>query len=40
MRRLVSFGQTDEVWRVTVMLATNGYMTGQTIDVDGGWYMS
>jgi 3-oxoacyl-[acyl-carrier protein] reductase len=25
---------------VAVMLVGNGYMTGQTINVDGGWYMS
>lgn len=23
-----------------IMLATNGYLTGQTINVNGGWYMS
>jgi 3-oxoacyl-[acyl-carrier protein] reductase len=25
---------------VAVMLAGNGYITGQTINVDGGWYMT
>jgi 3-oxoacyl-[acyl-carrier protein] reductase len=25
---------------VAVMLARNGYITGQTINVNGGWYMS
>ena len=25
---------------VVVMLARNGYITGQTINVNGGWYMS
>jgi len=25
---------------VAVMLAGNGYITGQTINVNGGWYMS
>jgi 3-oxoacyl-[acyl-carrier protein] reductase len=25
---------------MVVMLATNGYITGQTINVNGGWYMS
>jgi 3-oxoacyl-[acyl-carrier protein] reductase len=25
---------------VAVMLAKNGYITGQTINVNGGWYMS
>jgi hypothetical protein len=23
-----------------VLLATNAYLTGQTINVNGGWYMS
>ncbi len=34
------FGQPDEVATVAVMLAGNGYITGQTINVNGGWYMS
>jgi 3-oxoacyl-[acyl-carrier protein] reductase len=34
------FGAVDEVADVVVMLATNGYITGQTIGVNGGWYMS
>lgn len=34
------FGQTNEVSSVAVMLASNGYITGQTINVNGGWYMS
>ncbi|UWU26097.1 3-oxoacyl-ACP reductase FabG (plasmid) [Rhizobium sp. CB3060] len=34
------FGQTDEVSSVVVLLAGNGYITGQTINVNGGWYMS
>lgn len=34
------FGQVEEVADVAVMLAGNGYITGQTINVDGGWYMS
>jgi 3-oxoacyl-[acyl-carrier protein] reductase len=34
------FGGVDEVAVVVVMLATNGYITGQTINVNGGWYMS
>lgn len=34
------FGQTEEVADVAVMLAANGYITGQTINVDGGWYMT
>ena len=32
------FGTVDEVADVAVMLATNGYITGQTIGVNGGWY--
>jgi len=34
------FGDVGEVARVAVMLAANGYITGQTINVNGGWYMS
>lgn len=34
------FGQPEEVASVVLMLATNGYITGQTINVNGGWYMS
>lgn len=34
------FGAPDEVSAVAVMLARNGYITGQTINVNGGWYMS
>lgn len=34
------FGTVDEVSSVAVMLAGNGYITGQTINVNGGWYMS
>lgn len=34
------FGSVDDVASVTVMLAMNDYMTGQTISVNGGWYMS
>jgi 3-oxoacyl-[acyl-carrier protein] reductase len=34
------FGSVDDVASVAVMLATNDYMTGQTISVNGGWYMS
>lgn len=34
------FGTVDEVADVVVMLARNGYITGQTINVNGGWYMS
>jgi 3-oxoacyl-[acyl-carrier protein] reductase len=34
------FGTVEEVAEVAVMLATNGYITGQTISVNGGWYMT
>ncbi|MGN6358320.1 MAG: SDR family NAD(P)-dependent oxidoreductase [Novosphingobium sp.] len=34
------FGRPDEIADVAVMLAGNGYVTGQTINVNGGWYMS
>jgi 3-oxoacyl-[acyl-carrier protein] reductase len=34
------FGQVDDVASVAVMLACNSYITGQTIFVNGGWYMS
>lgn len=34
------FGKVDDVASVAVMLASNGYITGQTILVNGGWYMS
>ncbi|SRR6266567_875007 len=34
------FGKVAEVADVVVMLAMNGYITGQTIGVNGGWYMS
>ncbi len=35
-----SFGKVEETAEVAVMLAHNGYITGQTINVNGGWYMS
>src|SRR5262245_30738548 len=34
------FGTAEEVAAVAVLLATNGYVTGQTVNVNGGWYMS
>jgi 3-oxoacyl-[acyl-carrier protein] reductase len=34
------FGSVDDVASVAVMLALNDYMTGQTVSVNGGWYMS
>ncbi len=33
------FGTVDETADVAVMVARNGYITGQTINVNGGWYM-
>jgi len=34
------FGRPDEVAGIAVMLARNAYVTGQTINANGGWYMS
>lgn len=34
------FGAAGEVAEVILMLAKNGYITGQTLNVNGGWYMS
>jgi 3-oxoacyl-[acyl-carrier protein] reductase len=34
------FGTPEEVAEVVVSIASNGYVTGQTINVNGGWYMS
>jgi len=34
------FGAVEEVADAAVMLARNGYITGQTLHVNGGWYMS
>ncbi len=34
------FGKVEEVADVAVMLAGNPYITGQTINVNGGWYLS
>jgi 3-oxoacyl-[acyl-carrier protein] reductase len=34
------FGEVEEVADVAVMLARNAYITGQTINVNGGYYMS
>jgi 3-oxoacyl-[acyl-carrier protein] reductase len=33
-------GKVEEVSSIAVLLAGNGYITGQTINVNGGWYMS
>lgn len=34
------FGKVADVASVAVMLAMNEYITGQTISVNGGWYMT
>ena len=34
------YGRVEEVADVILMLACNGYITGQTISVNGGWYMT
>jgi 3-oxoacyl-[acyl-carrier protein] reductase len=34
------FGVVDEVSDVALMLVRNAYITGQTINVNGGWYFS
>jgi 3-oxoacyl-[acyl-carrier protein] reductase len=33
-------GLVEEVTNAVLMLVENGYITGQTINVNGGWYMS
>jgi len=34
------FGSPEEIARVSVLLAESDYITGQTISVNGGWYMT
>jgi 3-oxoacyl-[acyl-carrier protein] reductase len=34
------FGNVNEVASVVLMLAENAYMTGQTVNPNGGWYFS
>jgi 3-oxoacyl-[acyl-carrier protein] reductase len=34
------FGTTEEVAELAVTVAGNGYLTGQTIHLNGGWYMT
>lgn len=34
------FGRVEEVADAVVMVAANGYITGQTVNVNGGWYFS
>lgn len=33
-------GNVEEIAAIAVLLAKNGYITGQTISPNGGWYMS
>lgn len=33
------FGEVEEVAEAAVMLAGNGFMTGQTVNVNGGLYL-
>jgi 3-oxoacyl-[acyl-carrier protein] reductase len=34
------FGTPEEVAEAVAMIAANAYLTGQMINVNGGWYMS
>jgi len=34
------FGSPGEIARVAVVLAESDFITGQTISVNGGWYMT
>jgi len=34
------FGHVDEIASIVRLLAENGYVTGQTINANGGWYLS
>jgi 3-oxoacyl-[acyl-carrier protein] reductase len=34
------YGTPAEVADVALMLVRNGYITGQTVNVNGGWFMS
>lgn len=34
------FGTVDEIARAALFLATTGYVSGQTVNLNGGWYMS
>jgi 3-oxoacyl-[acyl-carrier protein] reductase len=33
-------GNVEEIAAIAVLLAKNGYITGQTISPNGGWYMT
>lgn len=34
------FGHAEEVADAIALIASNGYITGQTLNLNGGWYMS
>jgi 3-oxoacyl-[acyl-carrier protein] reductase len=34
------YGTPEEVAEAAIMLVRNGYVTGQTLNVNGGWYMT
>jgi 3-oxoacyl-[acyl-carrier protein] reductase len=34
------FGSPEEIGRAAVLLAESNFMTGQTVSVNGGWYMT
>ncbi len=34
------FGEPEDIASVVLLLVQNGYITGQTIDVNGGWYLT
>jgi 3-oxoacyl-[acyl-carrier protein] reductase len=34
------FGHAEEVADAITFLASNAYITGQTLNLNGGWYMS
>jgi 3-oxoacyl-[acyl-carrier protein] reductase len=34
------FGSVDDIASIALMLATNDFITGQTISVNGGWYLT
>ena len=37
---MTRFGNVDEVAEVVTCLAGNAYITGQTIHINGGWYLT
>lgn len=37
---MARFGSVDDVASIALLLATSDYMTGQTISVNGGWYLT